>query len=77
MTQIDSNRHLLAEVESAQTVIQRNTSTGSARNAYLVGVLSATLRGMAGLGDCALHASCFDAATTQAIAKLLETINQE
>jgi hypothetical protein len=77
MKQHDRTHHLLSEIKSAQSVIERNTYTGSSRNAYLVGVLSATLKGMAGLGEHTLHASCFDPETTEAIAKLLETINQE
>jgi hypothetical protein len=77
MKEADRTQHLLTEIQSAQTVIARNQYTGSARDAYLVGVLRATLAGMAGLSDSATHASCFETSVTEAIQELVDTINQE
>lgn len=80
MTQADINQHLLQEIQSAQSVIARHDQEQKDepyRHAYVVGVLTSTLAGMAGLGKHALHKSCFDPETTQAIARLIETIDQQ
>lgn len=69
------NANLLQEVRATQkTVEQCEYSAADARAAYTLGALTGMLRGMAALGEFATHASCFDAATTEAVKRLLDAI---
>jgi hypothetical protein len=69
------NANLLEEVRATQkTVEQCEYSAADARAAYTLGALTGMLKGMAGLGEFATHASCFDAATTEAVKRLLNAI---
>ena len=75
MKQSERTQYLLREVQSAQSVIAQSEYTGRARLAAQVGVLRATLAGMAGLGEFPTHASCFEPEVTEAIKHLLDTLD--
>lgn len=69
------NANLLAEVAATlHTVEQCEYTAADARAAFTLGALTGMLKGMAGLSEFATHASCFDAATTEAVKRLLESI---
>ena len=78
MTQQERMKYALSEIQSTQRVIEHceYQGTPNAMAAFTIGALTSTLEGMAGLGDFATHASCFDLEVTQAIKSLVETINQ-
>jgi hypothetical protein len=62
---------------TAKTIRECEYTDGDSRNAYVLGALRALLEGAAGLGEYAIHPSCFDSAGTEAVKELLKALSPE
>ncbi len=77
MTKEERTRYLLHEFQAARHTLEHSEYQNhpDVMSIFTVGVLRATLEGLAGLGEFAHHASCFDPAVTQEIRLLVETLS--
>lgn len=66
--------NLLAEIKAATATLAECEYTAEARAFFAVGVLKGMLTSMAALDGFAIHASCFDSVTTEAVKHLVEAL---